>query len=67
MKKRYDIMELNNILYRHEMYKDIFKTKEEEKYLLPEYFEIISFIDANNIFYDLIKNNNIIRIIIKMR
>ena len=43
------------------MYKDIFKTKEEEKYLLPEYFEIISFIDANNIFYDLIKNNNIIR------
>lgn len=61
MKKRYDIMELNNILYRHEMYKDIFKTKEEEKYFLPEYFEIISFIDANNIFYDLIKHNNIIR------
>ena len=61
MKKRYDIIELNNILYRHEMYKKIFTLKKEEKYLFAEYIEFISFFEESETFLQLMKNNNEIR------
>ena len=38
MHKRTGLMEIQNILYRHEMYKKIFQKKEDEKYLIAEYY-----------------------------
>ena len=61
MKKRYDIIELNNLLYRHEMYKLIFTSKNEEKYLFSEYNELISFLEESEKFFQLMKKNNEIR------
>lgn len=61
MKKRHDIIELNNLIYRHEMYKIIFTLKKEEKYLYAEYIEIISFFEESEQFFQLMKNNNEIR------
>ena len=55
MKNRYDIIELNNLIYRHLMYKEIFKSKKEEKYLFAEYLEILSFIEESDNFYKIIK------------
>ena len=40
MNKRYSLIELKNIIYRHEMYKTIFSSKNEEKYLFAEYLKI---------------------------
>ena len=61
MKKRHDIIELKNILYRHEMYKILFTLKNEEKYLFAEYIELISFFEENEKFLQLMKNNNEIK------
>ena len=61
MKNRHDLMELNNILYRHEMFKKIFSKKEDNKYLISEYLEIISFIEDSNNYYLLIKKNKNLR------
>ena len=61
MNKRYDIIELNNVLYRHEMYKKIFTLKKEEKYLFSEYIELIAFFEENEKFLQLLKNNIEIR------
>ena len=62
MKNRYDIIELNNLIYRHFMYKKIFTTQKEKKYLIAEYLEIINFIEESDNFYQIIKNNDKIRI-----
>ena len=62
MKNRHDLMELNCLIYRHEMYKEIFRTKNDEKYLIPEYFEIINFLEESDNYYKLIKNNKKIQI-----
>ena len=61
MKNRYDKIELNNLMSRHLMYKEIFKSKKEEKYLIAEYLEIISFIEESDNFYKIIKKNYKIR------
>ena len=61
MKKRYDIIELNNILYRHEMYKIIFTLKNEKNYLFSEIIEIINFFEESEKFFQLMKNNEEIR------
>ena len=60
MRNRHNLMELNNILYRHEMFRKIFSKKEDIKYLISEYLEIISFIEDSKNYY-LIKDNNKIR------
>ena len=38
MSKRYGLIEFYNLLYRHQMYKKIFTTKADKKYLFAEYF-----------------------------
>jgi glycosyltransferase involved in cell wall biosynthesis len=62
MKNRYDLIELNNLIYRHFMYKEIFTTQKENKYLIAEYLELINFIEESDNFYQIIKNNDKIRI-----
>ena len=36
MNNKIRLIEIKNLLYRHEMYKKIFSTKENEKYLVAE-------------------------------
>lgn len=61
MKKRYNELELQNLIYRHKMYKEIFTLKEEEKYLIAEHLEIISFFEESKNFYKIIKDKYLIR------
>lgn len=42
MNKRYGIIEFENLLYRHEMYKKIFSKKEDEKFLIAEYIYLLN-------------------------
>ena len=42
MNKRFGIIEFNNLLYRHEMYKKLFANKEDEKYLIAEYYFLVN-------------------------
>ena len=42
MHKKLGIIEFENLLYRHEMYKKIFQTKKEEKYLIAEYYFLLN-------------------------
>ena len=42
MSTRFGIIEFQNILYRHEIYKKIFKSKQNEKYLKAEYFYLLN-------------------------
>ena len=42
MHKKLGIIEFSNLLYRHEMYKKIFQTKNEEKYLIAEYYFLLN-------------------------
>ena len=46
---------MKNLLYRNEMYKEIFKNKSEVKYIIAGYVELLD-IFKNNI--NLIKENN---------
>ena len=57
MKKRFDIMELKNLIFRDSMYKKIFKLKKEQKYIIAEHLEIIAFFEESNSFYEILKNN----------
>lgn len=61
MEKRHDIIELNNLIYRHEMFKKILILKNEEKYLFAELKEIIHFFKANDNCFKLLKKNEEIR------
>ena len=42
MHKKLGIIEFENLLYRHEMYKRIFSSKEDEKYLIAEYYFLLN-------------------------
>ena len=42
MHNRTGIIEFQNLLYRHEMYKKIFQKKEDEKYLIAEYYFLLN-------------------------
>ena len=59
MHNRYTNIEFQNLLYRHEMYKYIFKKKEEEKYLIAEYNYLFNRIKSDLKFLLLINDNNI--------
>ena len=61
MKNRYNELELKNLIYRHQMYKELFISKRDEKYLIAEHLEIISFFEESKNFYKLIKTNALIR------
>ena len=58
MMNRGNILEMKNLLYRNEMYKEIFKNKKEEKYIIAGYEELLNIFN-NNI--NLIKENNDIK------
>ena len=61
MKNRYNELELKSLIYRHQMYKELFISKRDEKYLIAEHLEIISFFEESKNFYKLIKTNTLIR------
>ena len=42
MLNRGNILELKNIIYRHEMYEEIFTKTKEKKYLIAEYLELLN-------------------------
>jgi hypothetical protein len=65
MKNRNNILELENLLFRHEMYKKIFKSKFETKYLIAGCSQLIDIFENNT---KIISNNNEIKnlFIIKM-
>ena len=54
-----NILELENLLYRQEMYKEIFNNKNEEKYLISGYLELLKIFNNNTNFFILKKNNEI--------
>jgi glycosyltransferase involved in cell wall biosynthesis len=45
MKNRENVLELENLLFRHKMYKEILKDKEEEKYLIAECSQLLEFFE----------------------
>lgn len=55
MMNRNNILELKNLLYRQEMYKEIFKNKNEQKILINGYIELFYIFEKN---LNLIKENN---------
>ena len=57
MNKRFGIIEFQNLLYRHEMYKKIFSKKEEQKYLISEYHSLFNRLNSNLKNILLINNN----------
>ena len=59
MNKRFDAMEFHNILYRHEMYKKIFVRKEDEPYLIAEYFFLFNRLKWELKYLLLLNDNNI--------
>ena len=61
MLNRGTLLELKNLIYRHEMFKEILGNKKEEKYLIAEFFELKSLIEKNNKFYSIINNNTQIK------
>jgi glycosyltransferase involved in cell wall biosynthesis len=58
MTNRGNILELKNLLSRYEMYKQIFKTKNEEKYLIVGFNELLNVFEKN---VNLVKINNDIK------
>lgn len=66
MMNRNNILELKNLLYRQEMYKEIFKNKNEQKILINGYIELFYIFEKN---LNLIKENNEVKnkIIITMK
>ena len=61
MKNRYNELELKSLIYRHQMYKELFISKRDEKYLIAEHLEIISFFEESKNFYKLINDKYLIR------
>ena len=59
MNKRFGAIEFQNILYRHEMYKKIFQQKEDEKYLIAEYYFLYNRLKWELEYLLLLKDNNI--------
>jgi glycosyltransferase involved in cell wall biosynthesis len=57
MLNRGSLIELKNIIYRHEMFEEIFIDKSKEKYLIAESLELKSFIEENQNFNSIIRNN----------
>ena len=66
MKNRGNILELENLLFRHEMYKEIFKSKSEQKYLIAGCSQLLDIFENNT---ELIYNNSRVKsnFIIKMK
>ena len=61
MLNRGNLLELKNLFFRHEMFKEIFVNKNKEKYLIAEYGELKTLIEDNYKFNSIIKNNKEIK------
>ena len=59
MNKRFGEIEFKNVLYRHAMYKKLFKTKEQEKYLIREYYFLLNRLNTEIKYLLLINDTNI--------
>ena len=57
MKNRFNLIDLNNLIYRHEMYERIFNSKVDSKYIVPEVLFFFYYIIKINGLVELIKNN----------
>ena len=66
MRNRNNILELENLLFRHEMHKIIFKSEFEKKYLIAGCSQLLDIFENNT---DLICNNSEVKshFIIKMK
>ena len=66
MNKRFGLIEFQNLIYRHEMYKKIFSGKENEKFLITEYVFLLNRIQSQLNYILLLNchkiNNQIIKI-----
>ena len=71
MKNRFNKLEIINLLYRHQMYGQIFTKQNENKYLINEIIELISIFGTNKTLLKLIKEkemrNKFINIFISIR
>ena len=61
MLNRGNLLELKNIIYRHQMFEEIFDPKNEEQYLIAGFFEFKFIIENNHNFISIIKNNKEIK------
>ena len=61
MNKKIGAFDLQNLLYRHEMYKQIFKRKKHEKYLISEYYYLFNRLKTEFNEILLINDNNIMK------
>ena len=59
MNKRHGLIEFQNLLYRHNMYRKIFKSKEEQKFLIAEYFFIFNRLKGQKKYILLLNNTGI--------
>ena len=59
MNKRYGFIQFQNLIYRHEMYEKIFSLKNEEKYLIAEYYFLFNRIKSKQKSLLLLKDNNL--------
>ena len=61
MKNRFNIIDLKNIIFRHEMYEIIFNSSEDSKYLISEILVFFYYINKMTNFINLIKHNKRIK------
>ena len=57
--KKQGIIEFQNLLYRHEMYKKLFSNKENERFLIAEYLFLLKRLEFQLDYLLLINDNNI--------
>ena len=66
MANRFSLIEFKNLLYRHEMYKKLFNTKENEKYLIAEYFFLFNRLKEQLVYLLLLNKHNLMKKIEKI-
>ena len=65
MKNRFNLIDLNNLIFRHEMYVKIFNSQDESKYLSTEIIVFFFYIIKMNVLVELIMKNEKVKIKIK--
>ena len=63
-KDRLSLIELENLLYRHNMYKKLFKSKNYEKYLIREYLYLLNLLNTGKKKIALLNNTKIKSLIV---
>ena len=55
----FSLIEFENLIYRHEMYKKLFTSKENEKYLIGEYYFLLNSLKSKQKYLLLLNEHNI--------